>query len=226
MNNTFDDVQIPTYVINLKERIDRLEHIRQQFANKPEFDVHIVEASEHPIGAVGLWNSIVKVINIAIENEDDVIIICEDDHIFTKYYSKEYLVENILEAAGQGAKLLSGGIGGFSNAVPISKNRFWIDSFWCTQFIVLYRSFFQKILEVSFGESDTADGIMSELTSNKMVLYPFISIQRDFGYSDVTRSNNEEKGRIIQHFHDADTNMSIYQKVYEKYIEKNIDSDK
>lgn len=220
MNKTFEDVQIPTYVINLKERTERLEHIRQQFANKPEFDVHIVEACEHSIGAVGLWNSIVKVINMAIENEDDVIIVCEDDHTFTKHYNRDYLIANILEAAAQGAELLSGGIGGFSNAVPITKNRYWIDSFWCTQFIVLYRPFFQKILEVPFGDTDTADGIMSELTSNKMVLYPFISIQNDFGYSDVTRSNDEIKGMITQHFQEADGKMHIHQQVYEKYIEK------
>ncbi len=33
-----------------------------------------------------------------------------------------------------------------------------------------------------------------------MVIYPFISEQKDFGYSDVTRSNQENEGRIREHF--------------------------
>lgn len=47
---------------------------------------------------------------------------------------------------------------------------------------------------------DTADGVLSELASCKMVIHPFISEQKDFGYSDVTQSNQEHAGRIREHF--------------------------
>lgn len=214
----WDDIIIPTFIINLKERTDRLQHILNQFEGKQEFDIHIVEACEHQIGAVGLWQSIVKIVNEVINKDDDVIIICEDDHSFTEHYKRHFLIQNIIDASLQGVELLSGGIGGFSNAVPITNNRFWIDSFWCTQFIVLYRSIFQKILDEDFQDSDTADGKFSELTSHKMVLYPFISIQHDFGYSDVTRQNNEISGMITSHFISANAQMNIYQKIYQKYL--------
>ena len=218
MDDRFEDISIPTYVINLKERTDRLAHIIEQFYNKPEFDLHIIEACKHDVGALGLWESIVKIIKEVKEGEDDVIIICEDDHIFTEHYNKQYLMQNIIDAAGQGVELLSGGIGGFNNAVPITENRYWIDSFWSTQFIVLYRSIFKKILDEEFQNSDTADGTFSELTSQKMVLYPFISIQYDSGYSDVTNSNDKVKGLVTRLFEDADKKMNIYHQAYLKYL--------
>lgn len=219
--NSFDSITIPTYIINLKSRPDRLKHILSQFVAKPEFDTHVIEACTHEIGAVGLWKTVRKIVKTAKENEDDVIIIVEDDHIFTEHYDRDFLIKNILEAAEQGCDILSGGIGGgFSHAVPINKNRYWINHFWCTQFIVVYAKFFEQILEANFKDTDTADDFLSELTANKMVLYPFISIQKDFGYSDVTRSNNELAGNITQHFKSADERLAIYQKVYEAYIEK------
>lgn len=47
---------------------------------------------------------------------------------------------------------------------------------------------------------DTADGVLSELASYKLVIHPSISEQKDFGYSDVTQSNQEHAGRIREHF--------------------------
>ena len=49
-------------------------------------------------------------------------------------------------------------------------------------------------------EDDTADGVLSELASYKLVIHPSISEQKDFGYSDVTQSNQEHAGRIREHF--------------------------
>lgn len=217
----FDTITIPTYIINLKYRPSRLAHILTQFDGKPEFDVHVIKACEHKIGAVGLWQSILKAVQIAKDNEDDVMIIVEDDHTFTEHYTRDFLIKNILEAARQGTDILLGGIGGgFSHAVPITKYRYWINHFWCTQFLVVYNKFFQQILDADFEEKDTADDFLSELTSNKMVLYPFISIQQDFGYSDVTRSNNELQGNITQHFKAADEKLCLYKKIYEQYLEK------
>ncbi len=221
----YDDISISTFIINLKERTERLEYVLNQFEGKPEFDLNIVEACEHKIGAVGLWQSIVKVINQANDGDDDVIIICEDDHTFTKHYSRDAMMHNIIEAASQGVELLSGGIGGFGNAVPITAERYWIDWLWCTQFIILYRPIFKKILEYDFKDTDTADGVLSELTSHKMVLYPFISTQHYFGYSDVTSSNDEISGKITEHFKQADKKMNIYQQANLRYLQNRHTAD-
>lgn len=203
------DIAIPTYVINLKDRPERLKYVLSQFEGKAEFDIHVVEACRHEIGAVGLWKSIVKIIKEVIDGDDDVIIICEDDHTFTSDYSREEFIHHVIKAAEQGADVLSGGIGGFGNAYPIGTKRYWVDWLWCTQFIVIYRPFFRRILDEPFADTDTADGKISEMAGNKMVIYPFISIQHDFGYSDVTRENNEISGKITEHFNNANKRFKI-----------------
>lgn len=214
---SFHNIIIPTYIINLPERTERREHIQQQFRGRDEFDITIVEAFKHEKGAVGLWHTIRKIVQMAIDNEDDVIIICEDDHEFTDAYSKQSLIKNIIEAGQQGAGMLAGGIGNFTHAVPLTENRFWISSFWCTQFIVLYRNIFTPILNEPFDSSVTADGLISDTVSNKMVLFPFISRQKDFGYSDATPIYYKSKGPLIDMFYECAGRLNVIQKVSEKY---------
>ncbi len=60
-------------------------------------------------------------------------------------------------------------------------------------------------------------GFFSEITSHKMVLYPFISIQKDFGYSDVTLSNDKLKGKVDALFLQAESKMAIYHQANLKY---------
>jgi len=214
----FDHFTIPTFIINLPKRSDRRFHITREFAGKSEFDVTLIEAFEHRIGAVGLWLTIRKIIDIAIKNNDDLIIICEDDHQFTECYSKHLLFQNIIEAHHQGADVLSGGIGGgFNQAVKISENRFWINHFYCTQFIVVYSKFFQSILDEPFDEKVTADDFISELTSNKMVIFPFISVQKDFGYSDATINNNKIPGKISEIFTIGSQRLELTKSLTEKF---------
>ena len=90
--------------------------------------LNLVEASVHPIGAVGLWNSMIKIIKMAKEKGDDIIVICEDDHYFTENYSPKLLFKEVTEAYIQGAEVLSGGIGGFGQAIPAGYHRYKVDS--------------------------------------------------------------------------------------------------
>lgn len=185
-SETFNDVSIPTYIINLPERTDRRVHVEEQFKDKKEFNITIVEACKHEIEHVGLWLSIRKVVQMAMQNDDDVIIIGEDDHEFTKDYTKEYLLKNIIAAHEQGFDMLLGGVSDMKTALPISKNRYWISSFRCTKFIVLYKNMFRLIIDEPYDQTITADGKLSELAVNKAVLFPFVSVQREFGYSDLS----------------------------------------
>jgi hypothetical protein len=177
-------ITLPVYIIHSPERPERRQHIEQQFSGRSEFDVSIVTSSRHAIEAVGLWLSIRNILQMAIDKDDDVIIICQDNHEFSRDYSAEYLVKNIIEAHEQGTGILLGGVTGFGHAVPITENRFWVNPFWSAQFIVLYKQIFPLILNEPFDEKVTADGILSEITSNKMVIFPFISLRKDFGSPD------------------------------------------
>ena len=110
--------------------------------------------------------------------------------------------------------LLLGGIGGFGTAVPVAFRLYQVDWFWCTQFMVIYSSLFDSILSYQFQDNDTADGILSYITPKKMVIFPFISAQKDFGYSDVTLSNKEHPGRIREHFAESNLRLSLIEKLY------------
>lgn len=216
MNETFSMTSLPAYVVNLPERTDRHQHIEREFSGRPEFDLHWVDACRAPRGADGLWQSLLKIIAYADETGESAILFCEDDHQFTPSYDRDRFFAHVAEAARQGAHILLGGIGGFGHWVPVGQNRFWTDWFWCTQFMVVYRSAFRRILEADFGSADVADEFLSRVLPNKMVIFPFISVQRDFGYSDITASNNRP-GEIACHFRNAERKGETYQRIVEKY---------
>ena len=222
MTNNLSNFFLPVYVINLKDRIERRKHIEEQFKDKPEFELSWIRAIEHPIGAVGLWRSMVDAVKMAEANGDDIMVICEDDHTFTPSYNKDYLLINIVEANKQGSELLSGGIGGFGTAVPVAINRYWVDWFWCTQFIVVFKPLFHKILDYNFKDTDTADGVLSILAKDKMTMYPFISVQKDFGYSDVTRTNNDIVDLVDKLFKQSQHRLSTIHNVTHRFRKKEI----
>jgi glycosyl transferase family 25 len=89
---------IPVFAINLMSRPDRKRHILRQFYQKEEFDLNIVNAFHHFNGAFGLWKSITHILQNLVNPENEYVIICEDDHQFTKEYNKDYLFKCIGEA--------------------------------------------------------------------------------------------------------------------------------
>lgn len=211
------DMCLPTYVINLPERTDRRAHILHQFDGRPEFDVRFVEAVRHEVGAVGLWQSIRRVVEQAERDDDDCVLICEDDHLFTPGYDRTRFLHQVVLAGAMGAQLLSGGIGGFGNLVPLGDGLAWVDWLWCTQFIIVYRKAYRPILDAAFSVRDVADGKLSTLLTAKMVTVPFVSRQADFGYSDVTDANNRQ-AQILRHFDDAEQTLAHYRYAHRRYL--------
>jgi GR25 family glycosyltransferase involved in LPS biosynthesis len=192
MQEDLASFNIPTYIINLKHRTDRRSHSENQFMMRPEFDVKYCQATLNKNGKVGLWKSIRKIVERAAAMQEEIIIICEDDHTFTKEYDRQKLFENIINAYILGADILLGGISHFNSCVPVNGNLFWIDEFYCTQFMVIYKKSFEKILEVPLHKSMSADGVISAVIPNKFVCFPFVSVQTDFGYSDITERQSDE----------------------------------
>lgn len=219
MSDVYQNIIIPTYVINLKERTDRLTHIEQQFGGKSEFEVTIMEASKHAIGAVGLWQSILKIIKIALDSDDDAIIICEDDLQFTTQYAHEVLIKHIANAKKNDADILLGGVSWFKDAVQISSDLFWVEKFSGLQFTVFFKKFYEKILEATFLETDAADYKISSLSDKKFIIHPFISIQKEFGYSDVTPKNGEE-GFVETCFKETSERLQLLKNVETYYKSK------
>lgn len=85
------------YVINLKERNDRLKDIKNEFSN---YNLKIIDAEKNIEGWRGCFESHKKCIRHAVENKMNYIIVLEDDCVKTEYFDKkikiilEYLKNN------------------------------------------------------------------------------------------------------------------------------------
>jgi len=182
--------QIPTYIINLKERPDRLKHAKTEFLEKPEFRLNVIDAIPDPIGALGLWKSVLLAIEASNKGNEDYLLICEDDHMFTQHYDIALLIENIKNAERYHADVLLGGVHWFDTAARVTDRLYWVDNFTATHFIVIYKRFYDILLNYSFKNTDDLDLVISKLSDRKFLLHPFISIQKDFGYSDIRKEQN------------------------------------
>ncbi|GGC36259.1 glycosyl transferase [Parapedobacter defluvii] len=191
--------RIKTFVINLSKRKDRKQSIISEFGGRKEFEVFIVPASRHKIGAIGLWNSICQIIQNALTGKDDFIIICEDDHVFTKEYNTKRLFDSISMAGEWKADVLLGGVSWLDSTLQVDKEIFWVNRFNGLQFTVVFRKFFERILRAEFVPGDDADLKFSTLSDAVFLLHPFISIQKEFGYSDIT-TGNDKKGKVSSLF--------------------------
>lgn len=155
-----------------------------------------------------------------IDSPLDYIVFCEDDHQFTTHYSKEKLHTCIQEAALLNADVLLGGVSWFQSGIQVTPNLFWVERFTGLQFTVIFRKFFRKMLEAEFTETDCADYKISDLSLRKFVAFPFLSTQKEFGYSDVTHKN-DKTGRVEQLFDEASERLGLLKSVREHYKLKN-----
>lgn len=203
---------IPVFVPNLKRRTDRKESIMREFEGREEFSLHVVEAIEHQIGAIGLWQTIIHILEQLVSDEDDFIIFCEDDHYFTSAYSTEKLLHAINIAGERNADLLMGGVSGFSSVLPVAGELYWVEKFSGLQFTVIFRRFFQRIINAPMEKFHAADYHMSDLTTDKMLIYPAFSAQKEFGYSDAT-PKNAEAGKVTQYFEQVAERLQILNNV-------------
>lgn len=212
--------KIPVFAINLPSRTDRKHHILSQYADKDEFNLFLVEGeSKFKTGSFNLWLTIRNIVKRAKRSDYDYFILCEDDHLFTSAYSFDLLQECIHNLQSFKPDLLLGGIIGFQTALKIGKNLYWIDRFAGLQFTIIFKRFYDCILNASFSYmQDAADYKLASLTSNKFVISPFISIQKEFGYSDVTQPNSIQ-GTVKKLFTNCERFFRLVNQIQTFYIE-------
>jgi hypothetical protein len=177
------EIVIPVYVITTSNTVA----VERQFYGKNEFKVVSVDQDNGQPGSMDQWPTIKKIAGKALEDDEDIIVVCDENHVFSDHYSLDFLLTNILAAHQYGADYLSCGKGRFDKAVPVTKCLYWINQCLSTQFLVIYKKFFQRILDESIQEGIPASVILSDMTSNKMLLFPFISAKTDV---DSTKAND------------------------------------
>ena len=205
---------IPTYIINLEKRKDRRSYIEQEFANKAEFNLTIVKAIEDKIPAVGLYKTLKTILLQAKGNSLPYILICEDDHQFTNYYRKSDFIDAIDDLNRECVDVYLGGVSWFDYAIPVKDEYYWVNSFNGTQFMVIYSRIYDTLLNAEFPETTTIDVWIAQLSNKVYVSVPMLSIQKDFGYSDVTEQNNEF-GKVEKYFTDIISRWEALGKIYD-----------
>ncbi|MEX2566789.1 MAG: hypothetical protein WD431_12660, partial [Cyclobacteriaceae bacterium] len=121
------------------------------------------------------WMTLQKIVQQATDDGDDVIIVCDEDHLFTKSYSRECLIRHIVQGHQLDTRILCGGIDDFDTAIPLTQDKFWVRAFKSCSFIVLYQSVFDRILKEPLSNDSTIESLYREITSNKLVMFPFIT---------------------------------------------------
>ena len=103
------------------------------------------------------------------------------------------------------------------DVLQVRDEMFWVSAFNGMQFTIVFRRFFEKILATETGGYDhVTDQYLSTLTESMFVIYPFISVQRDFGYSDATPTNNKA-GYVQSLFISSSERLRILDKVRKYY---------
>ena len=178
---------IRVYCANLPQRKERREHIEKEFKHRPEFFLRLVPAIEHKTnGAEGLYQTFLSILDMERDCNTPYFIFIEDDHKFTATYSFSYLEKSIAVADTMGAEILVGGPTFIHIPLQCTPNLFWVKVFNGCQFMVVFRKVFTKYQEVVENKRRILDVSLSEIFDYTFVMYPTISEQEFFGYSDAT----------------------------------------
>jgi len=154
------DFYIPTYILGNKMDID------SQFINKKEF--HIKDRVNED------WSAFVKIIQRAIFENDDVIIVCKSIHKFTNDYSKDYFMKTLISAAARKVQVLLGNTNFHSDTWYIGENKDFVINFDSSNFMVIYKSIFRKIVEYN-NTGETIENSLINLTKCIASFNPSIS---------------------------------------------------
>ena len=214
-------MKLKSYILNLPKRSDRRKNIKAEFYDKELFDIEILCPVSHEVPRISHWLSFQQSVVKAKEQNLSCFLFCEDDHIFTQAYDESKLVKLITEVDAIEGDLLLGGISWMQSPLQINDRLFWVDKFNGFQFAIIFSRFYDRIINFNKQGDDVITEIaLSALSKRIFVSYPFISIQKEFGYSDVTEFNNQ-KGYVSSHFEDVQKKLDIQNKVRQFYLNVN-----
>lgn len=192
---------IKVYCPNLANRLERRKHIESEFLDKSEFDLIIVPAiQDTKNGANGLYQTFINILNLEMQNPspNGYFVFAEDDHEFLNSYSIEYLLHNIEVANTFEAHVLVGGPTFFHIPVQCTPNLFWIKVFNGTQFTIIFHRVFKLYQRITRDKRRILDVSISEICDKIFTMYPPISAQKDFGYSDATPEHYVSSGEYTK----------------------------
>jgi glycosyl transferase family 25 len=150
---------------------DRSTNVLSEFNEKDEFRILSDELLEYNVGTISLISSML------LNMENEYVVLCRADHIFTQAYSRTRLMEMIGSMENKNIELALGGLGGFETIVPLGEDLTWVDWFAYATMMILSKKLCRKIVKGSLEESKDQD-LLSAMTINKAVISPYISVSK------------------------------------------------
>jgi glycosyl transferase family 25 len=212
-------MNIETYILNMPQRLERKVSVLQEFEEKTCFSVRFVMPVQHVSPRLSHWLTFLALTKEAKTRDLKCFLFCEDDHIFTADYNIQFFMETLEEAKSVEADVLLGGVSYMKTPIQVSPHLFWLEAFNGTQFVVVFRKFYDNIISCNYDKDTVVtDFEISKLSDNIFVTYPFLSVQKEFVYSDITSFNNQE-GYVSRLFEGTSKGLHILYKVKNFYHE-------
>ena len=202
------------YILNMPRRQERRTSSEREFGKKKSlFNTTFVCPVKNEKPCVSHWLTFLKLVGNAMQDGLPCFVFCEDDHVFTSDFDEPLFIDTVRKADALGADILLGGVSWMDAPIQITDHLFWLNRFNGTQFVIVFSRFYGKILDSQYDARNVVtDFHISSHSDNIFVAYPFFSIQKEFGYSDVTSFNNKD-GYVDGLFKGTSAGLSILDKV-------------
>lgn len=176
-----------------------------EFKDKEEFTLNIHYFSK---GFANSGNAVIvlkEIVERSVQTNPEVIIVSTQNHKFTDNYNFKFLENVINRAIHYDCDILLGGCISFDHCVPIEKNLFWIDTFYGSNFIILFRSIFKKLTVSKFQLSYSLCNFLFRISDKVNIIYPQIS-------ENLIESENPEVCKFLE----RSSNLKIY---HDKFLQ-------
>lgn len=187
-----------SYIINLKYRKDRYNHIMEEVKKLPFVVPHVIEACESEVRWEACFNSHKKCIGQAKDSNLDSILILEDDAVFTNDSFKT-LKKALEEIKYLDWDMLFLGANLQSEATNVSKHLIKITGAFAAHAYIVNKKMYDTILNFQYNkEIDVCyDKLMK--THNIFMCNPIIAYQLP-SYSDIEKGYRDYNSAISANF--------------------------
>jgi GR25 family glycosyltransferase involved in LPS biosynthesis len=186
-------MSIPTYVINLAERVDKRQKMEKRLAKITSIRPKLFPAIKHNNGSIGCLLSHQMIVGIAKQLNYDMVLVIEDDCLFCPDFDQRWtpIVEWLRKNMDKW-DVFNGGITNVNhNMISVVNKKLNIVRArgLRTQFIVYNSCIYDKILELSTSH------IIDKFTKHHcrmLVTIPFLSIQQATN-SDIKKRFRDDR---------------------------------
>lgn len=141
------------------------------------FNIKLLPTAEKEQTAELIWRQIVNVVQLAKQSKTALLILGQNIDGLKKITNPDLLLEIITDALDSNLKILvSNTSSGNATLIPLSPHLFWTDSINGFEFLVIFESCFDLIINEDFSAYNNVTECLENLTSNKMLLYPMVDV--------------------------------------------------